>query len=74
MDENVKFEMLQTQDILPRNMRQQFDNLKSLNTIVICEDVHDTIVETIQARNHLDYNDVFESSDNNYESDYDSDE
>ena len=74
VDENVKFEMLQTQDILPRNMRQQFDNLKSLNTIVICEDVHDTIVETIQARNHLDYNDVIESSDNNYDSDYDSGE
>ena len=74
VDENLKFKYLQNQDSLPRTMRQQFQHLISLNTIVISDNVHDNIVETIQARNHLDYNEAFENSDNIYESEYDSDE
>ena len=41
-------------------MKNQFKSLKSLNTIIIKNECHDNIVETIFARNHADYQEDFE--------------
>ena len=75
VDENIKFHFLKSSNILPRQMRNSFQELQSLNTIVVDDNCHDNIVEAIQARNHLDYNDIFECSDDDIdESDSDNDE
>ena len=60
VDENVQYQPLNDPDILPTSMRSCFESLKLLNTIVISNDCHDNIVETIFARNHVDYEEDFD--------------
>ena len=63
VDENVKFMFLDDIAILPRSMRNRYQSLKDLNTIIIDDECHDDIVETIFARNHVDYQEDVEITD-----------
>ena len=63
VDGDVKYKFLDDITILPRSMRNRFQSLKDFNTIIIDDEYHDNIVETIFARNHVDYQEDVEISD-----------
>ena len=63
VDDNVKYKLLDDITILPRSMRNRFQSLRNLNTIIIDNECHDNIVETIFARNHVDYQEDVEITD-----------
>ena len=73
--EKLDYCYLQSPDQLPKTMRNQFNNLIMKNTIIINDTCHDNIVETIHTRNHLDYEEYIESSDdfNESEEEFDND-
>ena len=70
--EKVEYSYLQSHDELPNNMRNQFSNHMSKNTIIVNDTCHDNIVESIHTRSHLDYEEYIESSDDFDQSDEDS--
>ena len=74
IDENLRYNNLTHQKSLPKQMRSQFSPLKNKNTIILTNECHDNIIQTIEERNHMDYEEdlEFEESHQNFE--YDSDE
>ena len=72
VEENVCFEYLNEKEMLPKSIRYMFDVLKSKNTIVVSNECHDQIIETILARNHLDYDEYLSMTEDNDSSDIDS--
>ena len=68
VEENVKFILLSSTNMLPKAIRPMFDALVSKSTIIVNEDCHDMIIENITARTHLDYETFFSSSEEECES------
>ena len=66
---DVVFEYMQSESMLNRTMRSHFGVLKKKRTILINQQCHDDILETILARSHLDYEEYISSTDNNFYSD-----
>lgn len=69
VDEKVSFSKLSTSRQLPKTMKCNLKELMDKNTIVIDEECHDLIVETIHSLNHLDYEEFYYSSENLMDSD-----
>ena len=65
----VIFEHLNSDTMLNRTMKPQFATLKEKRTIVINQECHDEIIETILARSHLDYEEYVSSTEDNFHSD-----
>ena len=74
IDENIKFKKLTSPKSLPKMMRSQFTKLRNLNTIVIENECHDNIIQTIDERNHMDYEEDLEFEETNVDSELDSDD
>ena len=55
--------------MLPKSMRHLFESLQSKSTIIVDDDCHDTIIENITARSHLDYEEFFSSTEEDNECD-----
>ena len=56
---DVSYKLVSTRDMLPRSVRSMFKTLQSKNTIMIDDECHDCIIETIVALGHLDYEEHF---------------
>ena len=72
VDEKVTFSKLTSANNLPKSMRSTFKALLSKNTIIIDDECHDEIIETIHTLNHLDFEEYFYSSEDIIDSDEDS--
>ena len=66
---DVQFEKLTTESMLNKNMRSQFITLKEKNTILINQECHNNIIETILTRSHHDCDEYISSIDDNFQSD-----
>ena len=63
---NVQFKLVTARGMLPKVLRPMFSTLKSKNTIIIDDDCHNDIIDTILARSHMDYDEYFSSTDYDY--------
>ena len=72
VDENVSFSKLTSSTCLPNSMKSNLRLLMDKNTIIIDDECHDQIVETIHTLNHLDYEEYFYSSEEVIDSDEES--
>ena len=74
IDPRVKWKSLDTPMEVHTSMRSKYNHLISLNTIVIDEQCHHDIIEKIYSRSHLEHSEYYHSSDDNFESDYETDD
>ena len=71
--ENLDVSHITSRDMLHKSVKPLFRELIEKNAIKINDDCHDMIIESIIAREHLDYDEYFSSTENEESSDDDSD-
>ena len=69
VDEKISFTKLTSDRLLSKSMKSNLSLLMEKNTIVINENCHDQIVETMHSLNHLDYDEFIYSSEDVIDSD-----
>ena len=73
VNENIKFSYVTDSHMLSKSIQPLFAELRKKNTIKIDDDCHSMIIEHIIAREHLDFEEYFSSTDIEETSDDDSD-
>ena len=74
VDAKVKWSPLKSPNVLHNSMKNKFDVLTSLNTIVVDDVCHHDIIEELYTRSHLEHSEYYNSSDDSISSDVDTDD
>ena len=74
IDPDVKFAYLSSPHMLPKKLYTLYQELTSKNAIILENSCHDSIVESIFSRNHLEHSEYYDSSEDDDHCDSESDE